>query len=227
MRQFHSCPYTKWQMVGAEFRSSTLGRATCILCGLLWPSDNNHRCRQLSHFMLDVVGLPSVPNPTGPGMAAMAKADAHDMLKPGLAVLLFMQPPTSEEVCITNSGLILMHPVIIASDKEPRTGLGLYTVAGLDPQETRPQLAGNNATPLLSRAVLGPFALASRTDFDNGVPHMDLLLQRGTVNSISVKLLSPKTNRVEDTVLPPVTPLYFPHHAHGTKANALVRRVCL
>jgi hypothetical protein len=225
LRQFHICCKSKWQSIGLEACSvdESLKRKTCKICNKTWTVDKTsaHPCSQLNRYMLDATGIPSVSNPVGPDKAKMAIADANDMLLPGMVVFLHMQPSTSEEVTISDRGWIFRHPAIVAPDKACG-GLTLYTVAGLDHAESPPVFQGmNNTEPLLSKAVLGVYTLAWRCS-SAGVPHLDLLNQRGTVSSISLKLWCPEAKKFQLKSLPPLTAHYFSQCAHGTDANVLV-----
>ena len=149
LRQVHICDENKWQTIGSEFCTydECERRHKCRYCFYPWPKDGlaPHACPQLNWYTVNVTGLPSMPDPIGPGKRGIALADALDMLCPGLTVFLYMQPPTSEERRITSKGWILYHPAIVGQDKL-RGDLTLYSAAGLNPNETPPVFQSERIT---------------------------------------------------------------------------------
>jgi hypothetical protein len=156
---------------------------------------------QLNRFVVDLVGMPSVGNPTGPHAEKLTRLLKQNMQQSGLHCSVFMPPPTSEQVNVPLKGPMLMHHTIVASDVLPRLGRTEYSVTGIcckpaaagsskarpggggkqkeKEKEKQKQAAEPNSfdvaasrKPQATRAIIGVYSVAKRYA-DGGMPTLD------------------------------------------------------
>ena len=103
----HVCK-RRQQLAGTGFKAQEPGnnRSSCMLCGQQWPCNDHHKCPQLNRVIVDLVGLPSISNPTS---KEATKLIGLLLLLPGLRCSVFPLPPTSPQRTITGKEQIVMH----------------------------------------------------------------------------------------------------------------------
>lgn len=217
LSSYHCCNGPRMQFADDIFCSD----GKCVLCGSYWPKQRKHFCRQLNQYVIDVVGLPSISNPVGPEASTISEEMRINMRMPGLKVSIFARPPTSPQNLITNHSDILMSHHLVLGDEPPRTGLGLLSVTPHRPHSL-PSIVLHHDTsmgesPMVSYAVRAVYSLVWR-HLQGGMPN---IASHGVVSNTTIKVLG-KNGVVETINVPPQTPTFFAHTAHGTSANAVV-----
>ena len=189
----------------------------CILCGRRWQPGSQHPCHQLNHYVIDAIGLNSIPNPCGSAASTMAEEMHINMRMPGLKVCVFMKPPNSPQRVITTKGEIIMSMHLVLGEESPRTGLGLATVTGLIPNCHPVGSKWARESPKLSKSILALYCSAQRYEM-GGLPDIG---GSGNVSAMSLRALNRK-GEMEAVAVPPQGVAYFAHAAHGTAATCVV-----